>query len=564
MHHDELFLVQARPITTVTDDTRTDDGFDFSCGIETTYTTAGVTEMLPGVLPPLLWGVDSWLVENGFRALFEMLGGGAAELTDGHALIGRFGGRAALNLDAMRQAAGSIPGGSPEELEQQYFGAAREDRRGQSPRRRTRCTGRVRARRVRACACCARVGAPAQESEIAIQTVARLVDREPDVGELDDLRALRVLEPAAPRGTAGRGGRGHGRGHGVGELSQRRGVPLAVHGLRGRRRGGAESSPQPTPRSAGPGSALAVEPSSRQLRARSRTLRRRRRGLGRHPRATRDHGPRCCARAADAGARGARPARPASSPARHGRRFRSSRGWPCTRSSCARSRLPTSPAAPSDASSSSGKLTRDETWRAARWATLQVLDVRRRFFRRQTSEAAEFLDRRELTKAAYLQLGGLIRRCHLEFGRRLVERGRLEQVEDIELVGINEIGRMCDGRWPDAADDRATAPTQHARRTRLRRSRSCGRARRSSCRPTMWSASGSRVGARAPGATKASRASCTHPTRRSSAAARCSSRRPPTRHGRRCSSPRARSSSNRAGRCPTPRSWPVSSDCRPW
>ena len=75
VHHDQLFLVQARPITTETDDTDRNDGFDFSCGVDTTYTTAGVTEMLPGVLPPLLWGVDSWLVENGFRALFEMLGG---------------------------------------------------------------------------------------------------------------------------------------------------------------------------------------------------------------------------------------------------------------------------------------------------------------------------------------------------------------------------------------------------------------------------------------------------------------------------------------------------------
>jgi pyruvate,water dikinase len=111
VHHDELYLVQARPITTVADESTTDDGFDFSCGSATTYTTAGVAEMLPGVLPPLLWGVDSWLVENGFRALFEMLGGGAAELTDGHALIGRFGGRAALNLDAMRDAVGNIPGG---------------------------------------------------------------------------------------------------------------------------------------------------------------------------------------------------------------------------------------------------------------------------------------------------------------------------------------------------------------------------------------------------------------------------------------------------------------------
>ena len=43
----DLYLVQARPITTTTDDSRTDDGFDFSCGDNTTYTTAGIAEMHP-------------------------------------------------------------------------------------------------------------------------------------------------------------------------------------------------------------------------------------------------------------------------------------------------------------------------------------------------------------------------------------------------------------------------------------------------------------------------------------------------------------------------------------
>jgi phosphohistidine swiveling domain-containing protein len=80
--------------------------------------------------------------------------------------------------------------------------------------------------------------------------------------------------------------------------------------------------------------------------------------------------------------------------------------------------------------------------------TGQVLDVRRRFLRRQASEAAEFLDRRELTKAATLQLGGLVRRCHLEFGRRLVERGRLETVDDVELLGIDEMEIVCDAPGP--------------------------------------------------------------------------------------------------------------------
>ena len=205
VHHDQLFLVQARPITTETDDTDRNDGFDFSCGVDTTYTTAGVTEMLPGVLPPLLWGVDSWLVENGFRSLFQMLGGSAEALTDGHALIGRFGGRAALNLDAMRAAAASIPGGSPEELEQQYFGAVvktdddnrRADQALERAGRTPRPPGRPRPR-----------GTPTRRAGIR----DRHPDRRPPARSRAGCRstrrpgALRVLEPLAPCRAASRRG----------------------------------------------------------------------------------------------------------------------------------------------------------------------------------------------------------------------------------------------------------------------------------------------------------------------------------------------------------------------
>jgi phosphohistidine swiveling domain-containing protein len=79
---------------------------------------------------------------------------------------------------------------------------------------------------------------------------------------------------------------------------------------------------------------------------------------------------------------------------------------------------------------------------------MQVLDVRRRFLRRQASEAAELLDRRELTKAACLHLGGILRRCHIEFGRRLVTRGQLETDADIELIGVHEMTLLWEGRCP--------------------------------------------------------------------------------------------------------------------
>ena len=56
-----LWIVQARPITTTGRDGG--DGFD-SPPSDADLTTAGIGEMLPGVLPPLLWEVNSHLVDE--------------------------------------------------------------------------------------------------------------------------------------------------------------------------------------------------------------------------------------------------------------------------------------------------------------------------------------------------------------------------------------------------------------------------------------------------------------------------------------------------------------------
>ena len=231
-----------------------------------------------------------------------------------------------------------------------------------------------------------------------------------------------------------------------------------------------------------------------------------------------------------------------------------------------RSRLRPKPrwTARNGASSSSGVSPRTRRGARRDGRRMQLFDVRRRFFRRQASEAAEFLDRRELTKAAYLQLGGLLRRCHLEFGRRLVAR-RTPRVRRRHRVRRHRRDRIA---------VRRRGPTLQtiARRRQFNRE-----ANQSPPLPLVWtglppagvrrrrrSASGSRAGARAPGATKESLASCTRPRRRSSVAARSSSPRRPMRRGRRCSWRRARSSSNKADRCRTPRSSLASSGCRPW
>jgi pyruvate,water dikinase len=96
-----LWILQARPITTSGCDGM-DDGFDVYPECAADWTTAGIAEMLPGTLPPRLWEVDSWLIEEAFRQLFSRLGGDVETLADPHALLGRHRARAALDLDAIR------------------------------------------------------------------------------------------------------------------------------------------------------------------------------------------------------------------------------------------------------------------------------------------------------------------------------------------------------------------------------------------------------------------------------------------------------------------------------
>jgi pyruvate,water dikinase len=113
------WLVQARPITTADGmaddlDTPADDH---------ALTTAGIAEMLPGVLPPLVWQLAGTAVEEGFRASFDALGALDPDLVAPHALVRRVRGRTALDLDALTAVAARLPGGSAEAVEHGFFGA---------------------------------------------------------------------------------------------------------------------------------------------------------------------------------------------------------------------------------------------------------------------------------------------------------------------------------------------------------------------------------------------------------------------------------------------------------
>lgn len=120
-----LSLLQARPIASLR--SGRDDGFDTSSPPDGRWTTAGILETLPGVLPPLQWETAGFLLDEAFRRLFDALDVLPERASSGP-VIGRFRGRAALNLDVVEQMAAALPGGSPDDVEIQYFGRATGER----------------------------------------------------------------------------------------------------------------------------------------------------------------------------------------------------------------------------------------------------------------------------------------------------------------------------------------------------------------------------------------------------------------------------------------------------
>ena len=445
VHDSDLYLVQARPITTVADQSRTDDGFDFSCGDNTTYTTAGIAEMLPGVVAPLSWGVNSWLVENGFRHLFDLLGGGADILTHEHALIGRFRGRAALNLDAMRDAAGSIPGGSPEELEQQYFGTAMpSDEVNRSADDAVEASGgskalqSVKVLRARRQA--------AEDSEVVIQAVNNVLELEPELSTFDDedlfaywnrmlhlaQRVVAVEIAVAAMASAA---------YRSVEIFLSRYMDSA-DAAQAVQRLTATSSEDRRSRIA-----LALDPVIGAITADSKL----REAVHEDWESSREA---FCSSEAGADALDAFFAsmrRAGSTGVFAGPTWEEvpQLAWITVYQEVVHPRESTHDIDRSEQRVELEKiLVANPKWKWARFVTGQLVDVRRKFLRREAADAAEFLQRREHTKAAVLILGGVVRRCHLEIGRRLAARGLLETADDVEMLSVSDIDMLVGENGP--------------------------------------------------------------------------------------------------------------------
>lgn len=119
---DEIWLLQSRPVTTLPV-TAPGDGFDTPNRSGDLYAPAGVSEMLPGVLPPLLWTINGPMLEEGFRRLFARLGVLPGDITaEPFAMLTRIQGQAALDLTRVKEAARRMAGGTGAEVERQYLG----------------------------------------------------------------------------------------------------------------------------------------------------------------------------------------------------------------------------------------------------------------------------------------------------------------------------------------------------------------------------------------------------------------------------------------------------------
>ena len=366
-----LWVVQARPITTTGPDTG--DGFD-SPEIEADLTTAGIDEMLPGVLPPLLWEVNSHLVDEAFMALLDRLG---LELGDtGHgALLRRVRGRATLDFSALHRMASQLPGGAAEDLERQYFGSRRTGRPvapaepSGSRVAAVRHDVRVLLQQHRA----------AQDADIVRTAVAEIRRRRPDLGGLDDDAVIRYrfrLVDLGARAMTAELASAAAAAAGYRRLE----LTLASHfddaesgRLAGVITARARVTATPSPAAS---AAVFAGPTWEELGRRAST-----------PPAAPE---------------------PVGGPA-----------------DSLRERL----GADFDPDAPLGWL---------RWRRLD----------RAATGAVEQLRRREQTKTAVLELGGEVRRVHLELAERLVARGALEDHGDIDLLTVKEIAAGLRGAGP--------------------------------------------------------------------------------------------------------------------
>jgi pyruvate,water dikinase len=433
-----ITLLQTRPVTVGGPTAVLDDGFDGPLDGEDTFTPHGVAEMLPGVVPPLLWSINAPMIENGFRTVIADLGGPVASYE--RRFVARFRGRAALNLSALRDVAEAMPGGSAPAVDEQFLGPGASETVDE-PRRRMRLWSRR-----------GRAAKSALVNEVTL--VCGAADAVVELGV--DLDALPVRQLLA-------------YGHQVRDLAWRVSAAEVA----------ASSAAAAAYQALQSLLARWLEPGEAALWAQQLTAG----GLGGEMAGTRlarllsdlSHDQvqqhpdlvlaittlpvdRIAASLGQFGDRGQDllakvlgASRLAGSMALYG-------GPTWEESDATWSLLARIAGAPPAAAAAveypgvalAAAITRTRRWRTIRVLTGQFVDLRKRWIDRQAREAVAWLRRREQAKTALLTLGGEERRIIAECARRLVASSHLSQADDIELYGDNEVKAMMLGATPVA------------------------------------------------------------------------------------------------------------------
>lgn len=417
---DRLWLLQARPITTV--DRRRDDGFDTPGAEGRRWTSAGIAEMAPGVLPPLRWCVLRLLLEQALRGHDERLGALPDDLDGGDALVGRVRGRAVLDADRLGALTAAVHPEHAGRLTRWRLG-----RRAARARRLALWEGGT-------------VGVAARE----------VIDLAPDLAPLDDVALLahrRRLIDLGMRAMAAEVGVAAAAVTAVDRFTS--GVARHLADRAEAERWVARTTGRPGGTVAGwPAAELESAVADADPAAVAAM-------------ASADGWPDAVERLGEAPGGLALLASLRSTLRRTGSAAVFSGPtweelpdllWPGLQ---AVARAADASGAASDvASPAEGStpledlldgLAANPDWRRTRLLTAQVVDLRRALLRRQAEDAGDLLERRERVKGAVLAIGGEVRRAELELGRRLVEAGVLARADDVELLDERELAGALTG-----------------------------------------------------------------------------------------------------------------------
>ncbi len=445
-----VWVLQARPVTT-SGAAEPGDGFDTLVAPAERHVAAGVTEMLPGVLPPLIWTINAPMVEESFRSLFARLKAlpHAEELRGPFGFLVRRRGRARLNLSLMERIGERMPGWSAEEVRRLYLGTEPAEE-GAGPAHNGPASPLAAWRGLRL-----RGDAPRQALAFVSSSRApgpvpgELLDHELVAyrWRLRDLAAVGVRAEMAVAAVAVAAYRA------LEEMLERWiGDEAAVWAQRLTREAGRSA---PTPSGVAAARLAALDGEARTAVAAALAdeaappTAERLRGLGPGAASFVDAVERDLARLGSAAVY--------AGETWHERADLVWASLPGTRLASAGSG-----GARRDLEEMERRLTSMRRWKVTRWLTGQVVDMRLRFFRRLVADAVELLGAREDAKAALLAVGGRERTVILEMARRLTRRGLLDRAGDVELLADWELDDLLLARH-------GPAPAEMKRRRRALR-----------------------------------------------------------------------------------------------